>query len=131
MRKFIGMLALFTCLLGMSEAATAITTANSNLRRLPAADAPVLRVVPRDTLLLVACQGSWCRVTYQGRGGYIARSLLRPVTGSARLVGPGTMYYRSCAAMRAAGAAPIRLGQPGYRTGLDRNRNSVACDSGE
>ncbi|GAA5534644.1 excalibur calcium-binding domain-containing protein [Deinococcus aluminii] len=131
MRTLMRMLALSVALLGVSEAATALTTANSNLRRLPSAEAPVLKVVPQGTLLLVACQGQWCRTTYQGRGGYIAQSLLRPVTGSARLTGRGLVFYRSCAEMRAAGAAPVRVGRPGYRTALDRNHNGWACERGE
>lgn len=125
------MLALSVTLLGLSEAATAITTTSVNLRRLPTTEARVLGVVPGNTLLLVACRGEWCRTTHRGQAGYVAQSVLRPVTGSARLAGQGTVYYRSCTAMRAAGAAPIRLGRPGYRTGLDRNHNSVACDNGD
>ncbi|WP_103130785.1 excalibur calcium-binding domain-containing protein [Deinococcus aerius] len=131
MRHLVRMLALSVTLLGLSEAATAVTTTSANLRRAPGTNARVLGVVPGGTLLLVACQGEWCRTTYGARAGYVARSLVRPVTGSARLAGQGTVYYRSCAAMRAAGAAPIRLGRPGYRTGLDRNHNSVACDNGD
>ena len=37
-------------------------------------------------------------------------------------------YYPNCAAARAAGAAPIRVGDPGYRAGLDRDRDGVACE---
>ncbi|MEF2278968.1 excalibur calcium-binding domain-containing protein [Deinococcus sp. YIM 134068] len=131
MRAFLAPLALSLTLLGTAHAATALTTANSNLRRTPDAAAPILNVVPRNTLLLVACQGEWCRTSYGGRGGYVARSLLRPVTGSARLTGQGTVYFRSCVQVRAAGRAPLRLGEPGYRTALDRNGNSVACEEGE
>jgi hypothetical protein len=40
------------------------------------------------------------------------------------------VYYRSCAAVRAAGKAPIRRGSPGYRTALDRDRDGIACDVG-
>ena len=116
---------------GTAQAATAVTTTNANLRHSPSAAASVVRVVPRGTLLVVACQGSWCRSSYQGRGGYMARSLLKPVSRSAALSGPGVRFYRSCAAVRAAGKAPLRLGQPGFRTALDRNHNGVACESGE
>jgi Excalibur calcium-binding domain len=38
------------------------------------------------------------------------------------------VYYRNCAAVRASGKAPIRRGSPGYRTGLDRDRDGIACD---
>jgi hypothetical protein len=32
------------------------------------------------------------------------------------------------AAARAAGAAPLRVGEPGYRSGLDRDSDGVACE---
>ena len=37
-------------------------------------------------------------------------------------------YYPNCAAARAAGAAPMRAGDPGYRAGLDRDGDEVACE---
>lgn len=39
-----------------------------------------------------------------------------------------SVYYKDCAQASKAGAAPITLGQPGYRTGLDPNGNGVACE---
>ncbi|GBE64745.1 calcium-binding protein [Mycobacterium sp. MFM001] len=44
-----------------------------------------------------------------------------PDTGS-------SVYYPNCATARAAGAAPIYAGQPGYRLGLDRDGDGVACE---
>ena len=41
----------------------------------------------------------------------------------------GSVYYENCAAVRAAGAAPIRRGQPGYRAGLDRDGDGQGCGS--
>ncbi|MFD0580260.1 excalibur calcium-binding domain-containing protein [Dactylosporangium darangshiense] len=38
------------------------------------------------------------------------------------------VYYRNCGEARAAGAAPIVLGEPGYRSELDTNHDGVACD---
>jgi hypothetical protein len=38
------------------------------------------------------------------------------------------VYYKNCTAARAAGAAPIYEGQPGYRAGLDRDGDGVACE---
>ncbi len=38
------------------------------------------------------------------------------------------VYYASCAAARAAGAAPLHRGEPGYRSGLDRDGDGTACD---
>lgn len=37
-------------------------------------------------------------------------------------------YYANCDAVRAAGAAPLYQGQPGYSTKLDRDRDGVACE---
>jgi hypothetical protein len=38
------------------------------------------------------------------------------------------VFYADCDAVRAAGAAPLKRGEPGYRTALDRNHNGVACE---
>ncbi|WP_233554413.1 excalibur calcium-binding domain-containing protein [Deinococcus cavernae] len=38
------------------------------------------------------------------------------------------LYYPNCAAVRAAGAAPLLRGQPGYRAGLDRDGDGRACE---
>ena len=37
-------------------------------------------------------------------------------------------YYANCAEARAAGAAPIYRGEPGYRSGLDRDNDGIACE---
>ena len=42
---------------------------------------------------------------------------------------PASAYYGDCDAARAAGAAPIRVGQPGYRKGLDGDGDGTACDN--
>lgn len=36
--------------------------------------------------------------------------------------------FRSCAAARAAGAAPVKIGQPGYSRRLDRDGDGIACE---
>lgn len=41
---------------------------------------------------------------------------------------PADVYYPNCAAARAAGAAPLHRGQPGYRSGLDRDHDGIACE---
>ena len=40
----------------------------------------------------------------------------------------GSVYYANCSAARAAGAAPIYRGEPGYRSALDRDDDGVACE---
>jgi hypothetical protein len=37
-------------------------------------------------------------------------------------------YYANCSAARAAGAAPLLRGQPGYRAAMDRDNDGVACE---
>ncbi|MGP4033594.1 GmrSD restriction endonuclease domain-containing protein [Pseudarthrobacter sp. 1C304] len=41
---------------------------------------------------------------------------------------PAAVYYANCAAARAAGAAPLRAGQPGYREQMDGDRDGIACE---
>lgn len=42
--------------------------------------------------------------------------------------GGGDTYYANCTAVRAAGAAPIHRGDPGYGSHLDRDGDGVACE---
>lgn len=50
-------------------------------------------------------------------------------TGSAtRSNGGGSAYYRNCSEARAAGAAPVREGDPGYSRKLDRDGDGVGCE---
>ena len=37
-------------------------------------------------------------------------------------------YYPNCKAARAAGAAPLYQGEPGYRSELDRDGDGIACE---
>ncbi|MCT9092865.1 excalibur calcium-binding domain-containing protein [Streptomyces sp. ASQP_92] len=47
-----------------------------------------------------------------------------PATSSA----PTNVNYKDCDAARAAGAAPLYAGQPGYRSALDRDGDGVAYE---
>jgi hypothetical protein len=38
------------------------------------------------------------------------------------------VYFPNCDAARAAGAAPLYRGEPGYRPPLDRDGDGVACE---
>lgn len=42
--------------------------------------------------------------------------------------GTSDVYYSNCSAARAAGAAPVYVGEPGYGTHLDRDRDGVGCE---
>ncbi len=41
---------------------------------------------------------------------------------------PSQGAYHNCAAARAAGAAPLRYGDPGYGPHLDRDRDGIGCE---
>jgi titin len=52
-----------------------------------------------------------------------------PVINAAPSALAGSSYYfANCTAVQQAGAAPLLRTQPGYRTGLDRDRDGVACE---
>lgn len=55
-----------------------------------------------------------------------SRNPAPPRTAPARV--NGQVYYANCAAARAAGAAPLRRGDPGYRPAMDRDDDGVACE---
>ena len=40
----------------------------------------------------------------------------------------GKVYYKNCTAARAAGVTPIRRGEPGYASHLDRDNDGIACE---
>lgn len=42
--------------------------------------------------------------------------------------GSGDVYYPGCNAVRAAGAAPLYRGQPGYRPEMDGDDDGIACE---
>ena len=52
-----------------------------------------------------------------------ATTLLAPAS-----VQPRATYYANCSAVRAARAAPIRYGDPGYASHLDRDGDGVGCE---
>ena len=49
------------------------------------------------------------------------------VTADRNLTG-GSAYYKNCDAARAAGAAPVHRGDPGYGRHLDRDGDGVGCE---
>lgn len=51
-----------------------------------------------------------------------------PVQAPAPAAPAPDIYYANCSAARAAGAAPIRAGQPGYSRKLDRDGDGVGCE---
>ena len=62
-------------------------------------------------------------------GGSTGGGAAPPVRTTPPPAPPAEVYYANCAAVRAAGKAPLYVGQPGYRAGLDRDGDGVACES--
>ncbi|WP_328782895.1 excalibur calcium-binding domain-containing protein [Streptomyces canus] len=50
-------------------------------------------------------------------------------TGSGSDADSDSTHYADCTEARAAGAAPIHRGEPGYASHLDRDNDGVAYDS--
>src|SRR5699024_8101204 len=40
----------------------------------------------------------------------------------------GSTHYKNCTAAREAGAAPVRVGDPGYGSHLDRDGDGLGCE---
>lgn len=51
-----------------------------------------------------------------------------PAPAVAPAPAPAPAYYANCAAARAAGAAPLYAGSPGYSSKLDRDGDGIACE---
>ena len=52
----------------------------------------------------------------------------RPTESAGGSGDSGDVYYANCDAVRAAGAAPIHAGEPGYAPHLDRDGDGVGCE---
>jgi hypothetical protein len=61
------------------------------------------------------------------RGSSSGQAPLRKKAYGALSTGLGT-YFANCSAARAAGAAPVRVGDPGYSGRLDRDGDGVGCE---
>ena len=68
---------------------------------------------------------------------FAATWLLTPTAPRAVAAGPlvrapappaAPVYYSGCNAVRAAGAAPLYRGQPGYREEMDGDDDGIACE---
>ncbi len=51
-----------------------------------------------------------------------------PVAPALVAPGPINVYYKNCDAVRGSGAAPIHLGEPGFRSKFDRDGDGIGCE---
>ncbi|GGO38135.1 excalibur calcium-binding domain-containing protein [Deinococcus humi] len=70
--------------------------------------------------------GKYALVTEKGTGTVPQTRPTPPAPSPARP--PSSVTYPSCAAVRAAGKAPLLAGQPGYSRKLDRDGDGRACE---
>ncbi len=81
--------AVFTLLSAVGAPAKPIvTTAETNLRKSPGTDSPVLSIIPKGTTVEVGkCSNGWCETSTDGRDGFvIARNLGMAPARRARFV---------------------------------------------
>lgn len=57
-----------------------------------------------------------------------SESQLQPPTSTGKGTETSTWTYRNCTEARAAGAAPVRRGEPGYGPHLDRDNDGIGCE---
>lgn len=55
----------------------------------------------------------------------------KPPSASASTSSSAGLYYENCDAVRAAGKAPLMSNQPGYRDGLDSDKDGIACEDSD
>lgn len=126
--------ALIGSLVGDDEPATVRTGATTSLP-LPLAAVPATTAAPATT---VATTTTTVVVQTTAAPTTTPPTTAAPVTTRAPVITspPATTattagasaYYANCTDARAAGAAPLRRGDPGYRSGLDRDNDGVACE---
>ncbi len=63
---------------------------------------------------------------YHCHRGAPARTPASTTEGAAAV--PTGRAFRNCAEARAAGAAPVRAGEPGYGPHLDRDGDGIGCE---
>ena len=83
----------------------------------------LLKKIGLVVLFLAACGAAWKYLPQS-----IDPSSIYDQWVKERQVRKSSVYYPNCDAARAAGAAPIRVGEPGYRPELDADNDGIACE---
>ena len=117
-----------------------VQTDGLNCRASPSTDSTrVARIENRKLVGVVREENGWAKLSDPPcwvRRDYLASSPPeQPVappqplyaSGPRRSASPSA-YYRNCSEARAAGAAPVYAGDPGYARRLDRDGDGVGCE---
>lgn len=86
----------------------------------------------KKILFVVALVGAAASTSTAGSDPRVVTSAKKP-SPSARQAAPrdaveSGIYYAGCDEVRARGKAPLYAGQPGYRVGMDGDRDGIACE---
>ncbi|WRS31095.1 excalibur calcium-binding domain-containing protein [Actinomycetaceae bacterium MB13-C1-2] len=81
------------------------------------AEAEAARVAAEEEAARVAAEQEAARVAAEAEAVRVAEQQATE-----------NVYYKNCSAARAAGAAPVYAGSPGYGTHLDRDGDGIGCE---
>jgi len=121
-RKIVGAVAGGIALIALG-AATAESTGDTG-----AAQEPEVRTTTVTKTVTATAPKAPARTTTKTKTRTVTRTERVTVTAKAPAAAEGSAYYENCDAARAAGAAPVRAGDPGYGPYLDRDRDGVGCE---
>lgn len=107
---------------------TATTTATATTTVTEAATETVTTEASSGPLADGGRQASVAPVPLAGNPGPAAQDPARRGAGTVPTAPAAGAYYAHCADARSRGAAPLYRGQPGYRSGLDRDGDGIACE---
>jgi hypothetical protein len=82
----------------------------------------------RSSISILAAAAMTFIVAWQLTPVRRAAPAVAPPSAASRSAAEDSVYYPNCDAARAAGAAPIYRGSPGYREGLDGDDDGIACE---
>ncbi len=74
-------------------------------------------------------KSAWSQFVGNGKTGTVTPTAQSATATVAPQAG-ADVYYPNCTAAKAAGAAPLYRGQPGYRAALDRDNDGIAFQEG-
>ncbi|WP_258066639.1 DUF1524 domain-containing protein [Arthrobacter sp. GMC3] len=81
------------------------------------------------TVVLGSCTDATVPTSQGAPAAEAAAPPANPAPAQAPAQAPAAdIYYKNCAAVRAAGAAPIRAGQPGFQSKFDGDGDGVGCE---
>jgi hypothetical protein len=95
----------------------------------PVALVPEPPVTTTETVRATTKTTRTVRVTAKPRTVTVTKTATaQSLAGGGNSAGGDSVYYANCTEARAAGDTPLYRGDPGYRAGLDRDGDGVACE---